>query len=63
MGIAVGLAFALFVLAVDHDGFLSLIKQGVGPQTTMLEFVGFVVSAFAIGTTLTGLAFMLTEES
>jgi hypothetical protein len=63
MGIAMGRAFARFLLTVDHDRVLSLIKQNAAPQTTTLEFVGFVVSTFAIGTTLTGLAFMLPEQS
>jgi hypothetical protein len=63
MGIAVGLAFTLILLAVDSQGIVSLINQGAASDMTRLEFTGFVVSAFAMGTTFTGLAFMVTEES
>jgi hypothetical protein len=63
MGVAVGLAFALIILAVDQYGIAGLINQGASQETTRLEFVGFVVLAFAIGVTLTGLVFMLTEDS
>jgi hypothetical protein len=63
MGIAVGLAFALILLAVDRQGIVSLINQGAASDATRLEFVGFVVSMFAVGTTLTGLAFVFTEEN
>jgi hypothetical protein len=63
MGIAVGLAFALILLAVDQYDLASLIDHSEVPETTRLEFVGFVVLAFAIGVTLTGLVFMLTEDS
>jgi hypothetical protein len=63
MGIAVGLAFALVVLAVDRDHVLSLIEREAALGTTTTELLASVVSIFAIGTTLTGLVFMLTEES
>ena len=63
MGIAVGLAFALILLAVDQYGVVSLINRTAAPETTKLYFVGAVVLTFAIGTTLTGLVFMFTEES
>jgi hypothetical protein len=63
MGVAVGLAFALIILTVDQYGIAGLINQGAAQGTTRLEFVGFVVLAFTIGVTLTGLAFMLTEDS
>jgi hypothetical protein len=63
MGVALGLAFALIILAVDQYGIAGLINQGAAQATTRLEFVGFVVLAFAIGVTLTGLAFMLTEDT
>lgn len=63
MGVALGLAFALIMLTVDQYGIAGLINQGAAQGTTRLEFVGFVVLAFALGVTLTGLAFMLTEDS
>jgi pilus assembly protein TadC len=62
MGVALGLAFALIILAVDQYGIAGLINEGAAQGTTRLEFVGFVVLAFALGVTLTGLAFMLTED-
>jgi hypothetical protein len=63
MGVAVGLAFALIILAADLYVVAGLINQGAAQETTRLEFVGFVVLAFAIGVTLTGLVFMFTEDS
>jgi hypothetical protein len=63
MGVALGLAFALIMLTVDQNSVAGLINQGSAQGTTRLEFVGFVVLAFTIGVTLTGLAFMLTEDS
>jgi hypothetical protein len=63
MGIALGLAFALIMLAVDEYGIAGLINQCAAQQATRLEFVGFVVLAFTFGVTLTGLAFILAEDS
>jgi hypothetical protein len=63
MGVAVGLAFALIMLTVDQYCIAGLINQGAAQGPTSLEFVGFVVLAFALGVALTGLAFMLTEDS
>ena len=63
MGVALGLAFALIMVTVDQYGIAGLINQGAAQETTRLEFVGFVVLAFAFGVTLTGLAFILTEDS
>jgi hypothetical protein len=62
MGLAVGLAFALILTALDLYGIASLIEHTAAPQTTMLEFVGTIVTTFAIGATLTGLVFLMTEE-
>jgi hypothetical protein len=63
MGVAVGLAFALILLAADQGDVASLIDHGAASETTRLEYVGVVVLAFAFGATLTGLVFMFTEES
>ena len=63
MGIAVGLAFALILLAVDQYGVASFINHSAAPETTKLYFVGAVVLTFAFGATLTGVVFMFTEES
>jgi hypothetical protein len=63
MGIAVGLAFALILLAIDQYGVASFINHSAAPETTKLEFVGAVVLTFSFGATLTGLIFMFTEES
>jgi hypothetical protein len=60
--IAVGLAFALILLTVDHYGLASLVNHSEAPETARLEFVGAVVLIFAFGATLTGLIFMFTEE-
>jgi hypothetical protein len=62
MGVALGLAFALFLTVADQHSISSLMNHTAAPETTMLEFVGVVVLTFALGTTLTGLVFIVTEE-
>jgi ABC-type anion transport system duplicated permease subunit len=52
MGVALGLAFSRIMVTVDQYGIAGLIDQGATQKTTRLEFVGFVVLAFAIGVTL-----------
>jgi Na+-transporting methylmalonyl-CoA/oxaloacetate decarboxylase gamma subunit len=63
MGVAVGLAFALILLAVDQYGVARFINHSAAPEVMKLEFVGAVVLTFSFGATLTGLIFMFTEES
>ena len=63
MGVAMGLAFALMLTLIDQSGVVTLIDHNADPGTTTLVFVGTLVLTFGIGATLTGLIFILTEES
>jgi hypothetical protein len=60
MGVATGLAFALMLILIDPADIATLIAHG-GSQATAV-FVGTLVLTFAIGATLTGAVFILTEE-
>ncbi len=60
MGVALGLVFALILTRTPFFGVLPLINLSTDPATTMMEFVGTVVSMFGIGAALTG--FVLTVE-
>jgi hypothetical protein len=58
MGVAMGLAFALFLMLGDRSGSI----QHGGPQgVTMLTTM--LVLSFGIGATLTGAVFIIMEES
>ena len=63
MGVAMGLAFALVLSLIDKYGLVNLIDHSADPETTILEFVGTLVLTFGIGATLTGLIFIMTEDS
>ena len=61
MGVAMGLAFALILIIMNPSGIASLIEHG---ETQGIKvFVGTVVLTFAIGATLTGLVFIMTEDN
>jgi len=60
MGAAMGLAFALMLILVDPTDIATLIAHG-GSQATAV-FVGTLVLTFAIGATLTGAVFILTDD-
>lgn len=60
MGVAMGLAFALLLALVDPAGIATLVVHG-GRQAIAV-FVGTIVLTFAIGATLTGAVFILTED-
>jgi hypothetical protein len=60
MGVAMGLAFALLLILIDPSGSATLIEHG-GSQG-IVGFVGTLVLTFAIGATLTGAVFILTED-
>jgi hypothetical protein len=61
MGVAMGLGFALLLILINPSGIATLINQG-GDQAIRV-FVGTVVLTFAIGATLTGVAFMIMEDN
>lgn len=62
MGLAMGLAFAFFVTRFDPLGIMRRIGEETAPGITPSVLVGIIVLSFTIGTTLTGFAFMMTEE-
>lgn len=59
MGIAMGLAFALILIVTNPSGVATLIDHG-GQGITAV--VGTLVLTFAIGATLTGVVFIMTED-
>ena len=65
MGIAMGLAFAFVLTRFDPLGIMPRINSdaaaGISGITPAI-FVGIIVLSFAIGATLTGLVFMVTED-
>ncbi|MGC2808740.1 MAG: hypothetical protein WA303_00020 [Bradyrhizobium sp.] len=63
MGIAMGLVFTLVLSIADPAGIITLIKHGATPGPTWAMFVGTVLLTFAIGATLTGFIFIMTEDS
>jgi hypothetical protein len=60
MGVAMGLAFALTLILIDPAGIATLVDHG-GSQA-IIVFVGTLVLTFAIGATLTGAVFIMTED-
>ncbi len=60
MGAAMGLAFALMLILVDPAGIATLVDHGGSQAITV--FVGTLVLMFAIGATLTGAVFIMTED-
>jgi hypothetical protein len=63
MGIAMGLAFVIVLTRFDPAGIMALISDSPSPRATLILFEGTVVLSFAVGATLTGLVFMMTEDS
>jgi hypothetical protein len=61
MGVAMGLAFAVILIIMDPSGIASLVDHG-GSQAIRF-FVGTLVLTFAIGATLTGVVFMMMEDT
>jgi len=62
MGVAMGLAFSLVLAIADSSGIVTLINHRETPGMTLAMFVGTIVLTFAIGATLTGLVFMMSED-
>lgn len=59
MGAALGLVFGL-ILILSNPLVAALVQHGGSPA--IFVFVGTLVTTFAIGATLTGAVFILTEE-
>jgi len=62
MGVAMGLAFSLVLTIADPSGIITMINHSDAPGMTLVMFVGTIVLTFAIGATLTGLVFMMSED-
>ena len=62
MGGAIGLAVAFFVTRFDPLGIMTLVGGDMATGMTPSILVGIIVLSFAVGTTLTGLVFMITED-
>jgi hypothetical protein len=63
MGIALGLAFAFVLTRISAFGVMALIDHSVAPRAAMWAFEGTFAMMFGIGTTLTGLVLIVTEDS
>jgi hypothetical protein len=61
MGVAMGLALALILILMDPSGIASAVDHGGSQGFTV--FVGTLVLSFAIGATLTGVVFMMTDDN
>ncbi len=60
MGTAMGLGFAMMLVLIDPADIATLVAHG-GSEATAV-FVGTLVLTFAIGATLSGAVFILTED-
>jgi hypothetical protein len=60
MGVAMGLAFVLSLIFVNPTGIATVVNHGGTHALTVL--VGTVVLTFAIGATVTGAVFLITEN-
>jgi len=60
MGAAMGAGFAMMMVLIDPAEIATLIAHG-GTEATAV-FVGTLVLTFAIGATLSGAVFILTED-
>lgn len=60
MGVAMGLALALLLIVIDPSGVAAQSGNGSGGITA---FVSTITLTFAIGATLTGAVFIMTEDS
>jgi hypothetical protein len=64
MGVAMGLVFVLTLNVLDLSGIARLIDHSAGQgNTTVLVFVGAIVTTSGMGATLTGLILTMTEHS
>ena len=62
-GAAVGMVLALSLLVQGAEDIRDMILASASPMSTMAVFLGAITSVFAVGSGLTGLIFVLMEES
>jgi ABC-type multidrug transport system permease subunit len=63
MGVAVGLLFALILTMIEQFGVRELVLQSPTPRATMIVFIGTFMLMFGIGATLTGLVFIMMDQT
>jgi hypothetical protein len=62
MGIAFGLAFVIVLTRFGPAEIMAVINGSAHPRATLILFESTTVLSFALGATLTGLVFMVTED-
>ncbi len=62
MGIALGLAFVIVLTRFGPAEVMTVINGSAHPRATLILFESTAVLSFAVGATLTGLVFMMTED-
>ncbi len=62
MGVALGLVFVMILMRCGPAAIVALINGSAHPRATLILFESMVVLSFAVGATLTGLVFMMTEN-
>jgi hypothetical protein len=62
MGVALGLAFVIVLTRFGPTEIMTVIDSSAHPRSTLILFESTVILSFAVGTTLTGLVFMMTED-
>jgi hypothetical protein len=63
MGVAMGLVFALVLTLANPSGIMIVINQSATPRAMFAVFVSTAALTFGIGAALTGLVFMMTDDS
>lgn len=62
MGASLGTGLALGLILMDTGRIFEMIASSAQPRITTLVFVGVLGSICAVGATITGLIFMMTED-
>jgi hypothetical protein len=62
MGVALGLTFVIILTRVGPAEITTVINSSAHPRATLILFESTAVLSFAVGATLTGLVFMMTEN-
>jgi hypothetical protein len=63
MGVAMGLMLVLALNMLDQSGVVRLVNNGSDGAATSVVFVGTIITIFGVGSALTGLIFIMTDES
>jgi hypothetical protein len=63
MGIALGLAFVIILTHFGPADIMTVINSSAHPRAALILFESTAVVSFALGAMLTGLVFMVTEDS